>query len=60
MEGTPATSIKTEAGSLFMMHISNHYVVHMKLTQCEVSIISQSKNNFLIKLKLQAWLDPGT
>ena len=46
MEGTPVTLIKTEAGNLFVIRISNHYVVHMKLTQCEVSIISQLKNNF--------------
>lgn len=32
MEGTPVTLIKTEAGNLFMIRISNHYVVHMKLT----------------------------
>ena len=34
MEGTPVTLIKTEAGNLFMIHISNRYVVHTKLTQC--------------------------
>lgn len=34
MESTPVTLIKTEAGNLFMIHISNRYVVHTKLTQC--------------------------
>ena len=33
MESTPVTLIKTEAGNLFMIHISNRYVVHTKLTQ---------------------------